>query len=82
MSGLLTTFRSSILEPNLYSGFWQVDFHCNFLSHEDVRIAGFAKQTLQNIQLSTGEGSSFSSLLPWVHSPHTLRESYSIEPVG
>lgn len=79
---LLTAFGPPVLKPYLYSGLGQVDLHCNFLAHKDVRVARFRKQRLQNVQLGSGECCPLSPLLSWVDSPHTLRESYSIEPVG
>lgn len=38
---LLSAFGASVLEPNLDSRFWQVDFKSNLFSHKDVRISCF-----------------------------------------
>ena len=50
----------------LNSGFWQVDFESHLLSHEDVWVACFLEEGLQNVQLGTGEGCALPPLLPRV----------------
>lgn len=82
MLELLAALGAAVLEPDLYSRLGQVDLEGDLLAHEDVRIARLAEEGLQDVQLGTGECGAFSSLLPWVDSPHTLREPYGIEPVG
>ena len=51
----------------LYSGFGKVDFERHFLSHEYVRVPGFAEQRFQHFQLCARERRPLSSLLPRVH---------------
>ena len=50
---------------HLYSTFWQIYFHGDFLSHEDVRIFCFGEQLVQKFQLRLCESCSFSSLFSW-----------------
>lgn len=48
----------------LDSGLRKVDFQRHLLPHEDVRVAGFGEQSLQDVQLRAGEGGPLPPLLP------------------
>lgn len=49
---------------HLDSGLRQVDLERHLLPHEDVRVAGFGEQSLQDVELGAREGGAFTSLLP------------------
>jgi hypothetical protein len=63
--GLESSFLGA---TNLDSRLGQIDFECNLLAHEDVGISRLAEQRLEDVELGSGEGCSFSSLLPWIDS--------------
>jgi len=48
----------------LYPGFREVDFQCDFLTHENIWVSSFTKERLQDVQLRAGERSPLSPLLP------------------
>lgn len=61
--GLLATLGPPVLEPDLHARLGQVDLQSHLLAHENVRIAGFAEEGLENVELRAGEGGPFAALL-------------------
>lgn len=47
---------------HLHSRLWKVDFQCDFLPHENIRISSFLEECLENVELSPCERRSFASL--------------------
>ena len=52
---LLTVLGSSVLEPDGDPGLLQIQFQCDGLSHEDVRIVAGLEDSLQLLQLPLAE---------------------------
>lgn len=46
----------------LDSGLGQVDFEGHLFPHEDVRVSGFGKQSLQDVQLCARKGGALPTL--------------------
>lgn len=67
--------RKNILLTNLNSGLGQVDFKCYFFTHKNIGISSFAKQRLENVELSASERRSFSSLLSWIDTCNYKKET-------
>lgn len=53
----------SIGIPYLHSGFSQADLHGEFLSHEDIGIAGLLESLLELLQLLCSEVGAMAPLL-------------------
>jgi len=63
---LLSPFGSTVLKPNLDSGFCKSYLHCHLLSRKNIGIVGPRERPLQLFKLKRGEGRPIASLLPTV----------------
>lgn len=76
---LLPALGPSVFEPNLDTRFGQVDLEGDFFAHEDVRVACFGEQRLEDVELAARERRPFAALLPTGSvapcSLHTWRKS-------
>lgn len=60
---LSSPLGSSILKPNLHSGFSQIQTSCKLLSREHVGVLNATEKVLHLPQLQLGEGSAVAALL-------------------